>query len=101
MAREFLVNSSTFRYDGMEETLEQVETLYPDPIDRSYLWLFVFTFRCRHAGYGDRRGQTLLEVITPHIAHIVVQEGRVVSAVMDECWDMIAQKMILGQTPGA
>ena len=101
MAREFLMNSPTFRYDGMEETLEHVETFYPDPIDRPYLWEFVFTFKCRHAGYGDRRGHMLLEVMTPHKAHIVVQEGRVVSAVMDERWDMIAQKMILGQTPGA
>lgn len=93
-AREFLKKSPTFRYDSIEETLEHVETLYPDPIDRPYPWEFVFTFKCRHAGYGDRTGQTLLEVITPHTAHILLQEGSVVSAVMDGKWDMIAQEMI-------
>jgi len=100
MAREFLVNIPTSRHDGVEETLERVETFYPDPIDRPYLWVFVFIFKCRYAGCGHRRGQTLLEVIAPHIAYMVVREGRVVSAVMDERWDMIAQTVILGQIPG-
>jgi len=101
MACEFLMNSPAFRYDGIQETIEHVETVHPYPIDRPYLWVFVFTFKCRHAGYGDRRGQTLLEVMTPHKAHIVVQESRVVPAVMDKRWDMIARKMIRGETLGA
>jgi hypothetical protein len=34
------------------------------------------------------------QVITPHTATIVVQEGKVTSAVMDSKWDMMGQKFI-------
>ena len=56
-----------------------------------------FEFDCRHAVYGDRTGLSLAQVITPHTARIVVMEGEVVSAVLDDRWDMIEQVMISGQ----
>lgn len=36
----------------------------------------------------------LAQVITPHTARIIVEYGRVTSAIMDKKWDMMAQKMI-------
>lgn len=39
-------------------------------------------------------GQMLAEVITPHTAGITIDQGEVVSAIMDDQWDMMKQKMI-------
>lgn len=91
LAENFVENSPTFTFDGIEDTLQLVETLYPD-IENA--WQFVFQFESRQSGYGDRTGQILLQVITPHEAIITVEEGQVVSAIMDEKWDMINQRML-------
>lgn len=98
MAREFVINSQTFRFDGIEETLVHVETLHPD-VDTPHLWEFVFTFKCSHAGYGDRSGQILAQVITSHTANVVVQEGKVTSAILDGKWDMIKREMMSSFCP--
>jgi len=91
IARNFILDSPTYRFDGIEGTLELVETLHPDT---PYSWEFVFRFESRHAGYGDRTGQVLAQVITPHTVHVIVQEREVTSALMDEKWDMIKQGML-------
>jgi hypothetical protein len=36
----------------------------------------------------------LAEVITPHQAVITVEKGKITSAIMDEQWDMMKQKML-------
>ncbi len=96
IAREFVRNSPTFKFDGIEETLEltsskPLETLYPNI---PYKWEFVFTFHSRHAGYGDRTGENLLQVITPHTVHKVIDKSEVTLAVMDEEWNMIKQELV-------
>jgi len=91
MAGIFVRSSPTFVFDGILGTLELAETLQPD---MENAWAFVFTFQSAHAGYGDRTGQVLAEVITAHEAHVTVQNGEVVSASMDGQWDMLAQKMV-------
>lgn len=50
LAKQFVQNSPTFAFDGIEESLELVETLYPD-IERT--WTFVFQLESRHAGYNN------------------------------------------------
>ena len=90
-AEEFVKHSPTFIFDGIEDSLELVETLYPD-IENA--WQFVYHFQSRHAGYGDKTGQMLAQMITPHEAIVTVENGVVKSAVMDEKWDMIAQQML-------
>ncbi|MFO8144046.1 MAG: META domain-containing protein [Dehalococcoidales bacterium] len=91
IAEEFVKNSPTFVFDGIEDTLELVETLYPD-IENA--WQFVYEFDSQHAGYGDREGQVLAQVITPHQAIITVENGQVVSAMIDEQWNMLTRTMI-------
>lgn len=91
MAEGFVRNSPTFAFDGIPATLAVAETLYPD-IENA--WTFVFQFESAHAGYGDRTGRMLAEVITPHEAHITVENGEVVSALMDGQWDMLSQDMV-------
>jgi len=88
MAEEFVRNSPTFAFDGMEDSLELVETLYPD-IENA--WQFIYSFDSSHAGYGDRTGQGLAQVITSHEASVVVENGQVKTAILDNKWDMLDQ----------
>jgi hypothetical protein len=90
-AHNFVQNSSTYTFDGMSETLELVNTR---GLEDASSWEFTYRFESRHAGYGNREGQMLAQVITPHEAMITVENGEVKSAVMDEKWDMINQKVI-------
>ncbi|UCH42991.1 MAG: hypothetical protein JSW16_00145 [Dehalococcoidales bacterium] len=93
VAGEFVRDDPTFVYDGMEDTLALVDvTTARCP----YCWLFTYEFDSRHAGYGDRTGQVLAQVITPHQVQIGVQMLEVTTAVMDGQWDMLRQGLIDG-----
>ena len=92
MAVDFVRNSPTFTFDGMEESFEYRETLYSNVAGA---WQFVFHFESRHAGYGDRNGQMLAQVITPHKATVTVEQCKIKTAIMDGIWDMINQRMLL------
>lgn len=95
IAWQYVINEPTFVFDGMAETLALVSTT---TLKCPYCWEFVYQFDCRQAGYGNRTGHMLAQVITPHTATIVVQEGKVTSAVMDGSWDMMGQKPIGNNT---
>ena len=91
MALEFVMNSATFAFDGMAETLQLVNTetfKYPG------CWDFTYEFDCRQAGYGDRTGQMLAQVITPHTAVISIRNSLLTEAVMDNAWDMQVRMMV-------
>jgi len=85
IAEEFVRNSPTFTYDGIEETLELTETLM---LRCPFCWEFTFEFDCLHAGYGNREGEVLAQVITHHTAVITIDKGEITSSIMDEEWDM-------------
>jgi len=91
IAEEFLSTSPTFVFDGIDATLRLTDTL---TARCPCCWTFIFEFESRHAGYGDRTGQMLAQVVTPHKAAITVEQGEVKSAVMDGKWDMLTQKML-------
>jgi len=91
IAEESVRNSPTFTFDGMEDSLRLTGTL---TARCPYCWVFIFEFDSRHAGYGDRTGKALAEVITPHRAVIAVQQLEITSAIMDDKWDMLGQMMI-------
>ena len=90
IALEFLRNSATFKFDGIEETIEieEIRILESYPVQ----YIVIINFDSRHAGYGDRTGQVLAQVITPHSAWIKIVEGEVVSAILDNTWDELKQK---------
>lgn len=103
LAEEFVRNCPTFLFDGIAESLTLKETKAllkehkpgsPEMLSKVYGWAFTLEFESRHAGYGDRSGQALTQVITPHEAVIMVEAGEVTSAVMDGVWDMIGQHML-------
>ncbi len=89
IAWQFTLNSPTYKYDG--EGLHHIKTLGLQCPD---CWQFVFEFTCRHAGYGNRSKQMVLQMITHHTAVVTVEGGKVTCAVLDGQWDMINQKGI-------
>ncbi len=94
IAIEYLLNCSTFKFDGIEDSVRLVAT---NTLRGPNSWEFIYEFECLHAGYGDRSGQYVAEVITPHTARIIVVRGEVTSAI-DEKWDMMKQMMLSGDT---
>jgi len=91
MAEEFLRNSATFVFDGIEDTLILADTLRARC---PYCWVFIFEFDSEHSGYGGRTGKVLAEVITHHRAVIGVEQLEITSAVMDDQWDMRRHEII-------
>lgn len=89
IAMAFLRNSPTFRFDGMEATLRLASS---EAGEKPNTWVFHYEFQSRQAGYGDRTGLMLAQVITDHRAQIVVEQGKIVSAVLDGKWDELRQK---------
>ncbi|TET73314.1 hypothetical protein E3J39_00440 [Candidatus Bathyarchaeota archaeon] len=90
IALEFLRNGATFKFVGIEATIEveEIRILESYPVQ----YIVIISFDSSHAGYGDRTGQILAQVITPHSAWVKVVNGEVVSAVLDNTWDELNQK---------
>lgn len=92
---QYLKSSPTFSYDGIEESIELVNV---DTIRMPNTWSVTLSFDSTHSGYGDRTGEILLQVITPHTMTIMVSNGEVLSAVTDETYDEIAEGMLFKDT---
>ena len=90
IAKDFVASESTFKYDGMADTLA-VKSCTAKTVDT---YEVIAEFTSRSAGYGDRTGMMTAQMLTPHEAVIIVEKGKVTSAGMDGQWDMIAQKAI-------
>jgi len=95
IAREFVLESPTYVFDGIDGSLELI---YTDSLDVcQFCWAFDFEFKSATAGYGDRTGKAVAEVITPHRVVVLVDRGRVTKAVMDGEWDMQFQARMATQ----
>lgn len=86
MAKQFVMDDATFQFDGMVDTVTAA-------IDES-TGIATVEFTSRTAGYGNRSGLMVAEVLTSHKAVIKISDNQVISAVMDEKWDMLTQKEI-------
>lgn len=97
IARDFLMNSPTFKYDGKPHSVKLVEISKTETEEKGnnkvVRYTFIYKFTCLHAGYGDRTGQKLPRIETPHTARIVIENGKAISASIDNKWDMLAQAM--------
>lgn len=91
IATEYLKGSPTFSFDGIEDTIEFVRV---DTIRMPNTWSVTLKFESRHAGYGDRTGEMVAQVITEHTMVIMVSNGEVIHAVTDEVFDEITETMI-------
>ena len=87
LALEFVRHSPTYLFDGIYETVKVVDTIIMESYPVQYI--IIIEFDSRHAGFGDRTGQVLAQVITPHTAGVKVVDGEVVVAILDDVWDMV------------
>ena len=100
LAEQYITNSPTFVFDGIPDSLKLTDVVALSngvpgkTVDELTGWEFYYEFNSRHAGYGDRTGEMLAQVITPHEVVITIEKGEVKSAFMNGEWDMIAQKLI-------
>jgi len=89
IALNFLLGSATYRFDGIPNSLVLARS---EGDATSGRWVFDYKFQNRQAGYGDRTGMILAQVITDHQAEIIVKLGVVQSAILDGQWDELRQK---------
>ncbi len=82
IALEAAENSPTYKYDGYDLKFESSEALFCPSC-----WEFTFSFLSRHSGYGDRSGQVLAQVITPHLIRVNVEDEEIVAVVTDRTFD--------------
>ncbi len=91
VANWFVKSRPTFAFDGMEESLNiqinSVRESFPEQ------YVIEAEFSSSHGGYGDREGKFLTQAITPHSMNLVVSSGNVVSAIIDDEWDELNQKL--------
>lgn len=89
IAQEAVKNSPTYKFDGFDLKFENSETLRCPSC-----WEFTFSFKSRGAGYGDRTGKMVAQVITPHTTRVTVDNGKITSIVTDQTFDEINQKFL-------
>ncbi len=93
VAQRYIVSSPTFAFDGLSDTLdvEDVSVMESNPVQ----YRIRIAFDSANAGFGDRTGQILAEVITHHKMDIIVSEGNIISAVTDDAWDEMNHQYVL------
>lgn len=92
LAIEFLKTAPTFRFDGIEESIKVVDIIAMESYPVQYI--ITLAFECRHPGYGDRSGEVLAQVITPHKIRIALSAGKIGSAIIDEQWNELIQRPV-------
>ncbi|MGB9706977.1 MAG: hypothetical protein ACPLXP_02830 [Microgenomates group bacterium] len=89
LAEEAVKNAPTYKFDGFDLKFQGAETLRCPSC-----WEFTFSFKSRAAGYGERSGQILAQVITPHTIRATVDNGKITSLVTDRTFDELNQKFL-------
>ncbi len=99
-AESWIRNSSpTFAFDGTGLELQAVERNAREG-EAPAAYMMVFEFESRHAGYGDRSGEMLAQVITPHELEVRVEKDpksgrwKVVRAVTDGVFDELTGEFL-------
>ncbi|MDP2909490.1 MAG: Gmad2 immunoglobulin-like domain-containing protein [bacterium] len=85
-------SSPTFKFDGMNLSFIRLQKLNFEDCPDCYI--AEYEFKSRYAGYGDRAGEMLAQVIVPHSITLLVSEGKVTRAVTDAKYDEVRQEFI-------
>ncbi len=92
MAIMFLKKGPTFSFDGVPGPIEGIDALALESYPRQYF--ITIAFECSQAGYGDREGQILAQVITAHEVRIALSDSVIGSAIIDNSWDELIQRPV-------
>ncbi len=93
VAQRYVPTSPTFAFDGDINTLKTEYVGATKSIPPQHM--IHATFESSHGGFGNREGQMITQVITPHEMNIMVSEGTVISAVTDDIWDELNHQYVL------
>ena len=91
IALNWLINAPTFKFDGIVGSAKVVNSFLAMTFAAPSFWGVTLEFDSLHAGYGDRTGQMLAQVITHHVVTIHVTEGTVNLAQIDDQWNELKQ----------
>ena len=89
IAENFIKDSPTYKDDGSDLVFVSSQKTSCDDC-----FTFVFTFRSREAGFGDRSDKIVAQVITPHEIVVEMQNGQVTKAIIDSKYDELNQKLL-------
>jgi len=93
ISRSWIVNSCpTYVFDGMG--LKFIEGRKSDMIPCENCYEMEFTFNSRNSGYGNRTGEVVAQVITPHRIVVLMRDNKVNKAVTDQKYDEINEVFI-------
>lgn len=87
-AESLIISLPTYKFDGSGLRFAGL-TVKSLPPER---YVLNYNFTSSHAGYGDRAGQAIAQVITSHYVEVTFSDGQPISAVIDGAWDEILQK---------
>lgn len=87
--------SPTYLFDGSDLQFEEERV-----IEEGKSYEFAFFFTSSSAGYGDRTDEMTAQVITPHVMKVVVTDSVVVSAITDNVYSELEEKMIEEEAQG-
>lgn len=90
IAEEWISNSPTYSFDGSDIELQEYQFNEDNPNEQTLTYSFIST----HGGFGNRSDQMVTEVLTDHIIVIDLYKGEVLSAIIDEEWDEMTQRML-------
>ena len=91
VAENFLRTSPTFRFDGVQDSIELRSSIKGACDTCSE---FTFTFDSSYPGYGDRTTLVLNAAETLHQATVAIDDGIVTSARLDGVWDVLLQRPV-------
>ncbi len=94
IALSWLVKAPTYKFDGVDGSAKVVDSWLAMTFAAPSFWGVTIEFDCLHAGYGDRSGEMMAQVITHHVARLHVTDGTVTFAEIDDAWDEYKQKSI-------
>lgn len=92
-AQEWVMQAPTYAYDGIE--IEQVD--YVEQSTTPPTHTVVFNFTTSSAGYGDRSDQMTAQVITEHQIRVLLVDGEVREAIINNEYDELNQQLIAEQ----
>jgi len=95
-AIDFLKNGPTFSFDGIPGSIEVIEVITAESYPVQYF--ITIAFECTQAGYGDREGMMIAQVISPHEIRIALSNGVIGSAIIDDQWDELIQMPVFVDT---
>ncbi len=95
IASQWITQAPTYAFDGSDLTFTEFHALNSQPAQ----YALTYIFNSSHGGYGDHTGQLVTQMVTSHVIVVNIEQGKVVSAVIDDDWDEMNQMPV--NTPPA